>query len=118
MITFVLAFRSQIWNRQIDHNICLINQIIILIGLSNLRGSHISILLVWFIQTVIQIYMHSSRVLLQYWYLPIYYFSLMYMCKMWNALNCVEVKKELDQMSLFKDILDNSEESVIIVNNN
>ena len=86
-----------------------------MVGLSNLRGSHLSIVLVWFIHTVLQIYFHSFKIILQNWYLPIYYFSLMYMCKMWNTLNCVEVKKELDQMSLFKDILDNSEESIIIV---
>ena len=53
--------------------------------------------------------------LTKYWYFPIYYVSLVYICNKWNCIKTVEVKKELDKMSLFKDILDNSEESIMIV---
>ena len=32
--------------------------------------------------------------------------------------NCSEVKKEVDNLTMFKDILDNTEESSIIISNN
>ena len=73
----------------------------------------------WLIQIVFSFQKQGwSEIGENYWFVPFYYMALVFITRQWNILNCDKIKKEIYEMSLFKDILDNSEESVIIVNNN
>jgi hypothetical protein len=80
-----------------------------------MRGSVLILLLMQSTLLVVTVLTQDWKELVQYWYMPLYYMLSIYICSKWNILSFSEFKKELDNMALFKDILDNSEESSIIL---
>jgi hypothetical protein len=121
LITLVQVILSAGFNNEetYEHQILsYINQIIILLAFYNLRGSVVSLFIFWILQLVFLFLKDEWSIISQYWYIPLYHLSLLYIGIQWNTINFQQVKEETDNMGLYKSILDNHEESTIIVSNN